>query len=478
MRQKLCLLTFLAFCTPITAQADGLLLTYKVDSTRTMDVPAAETGTAQRTESKDTAPQSNHQETKVYLYPDYIVFDSGARLERFDFASKEDTTYITADKVFYTVPLATHAISDAREKINRLQMAQAVSATPGLADKFYTGNKDVFAVDIDTMLGALGDKNLSELPAPTVDGAKASYALNGKPISDITYSDKTVPDTLKKAYVRFLAYGPTLHPRLEKTIAGNGHLLASSYTVSRDTGWTTSSSWTLQSAETVSGDVPAPPPEGYTQRFTGDDALDNAIAAGASTPAPTIAAHEARVKDFMAKNDQLRATLDILQATLELGKPALQQSPALTSALRTTAASAGIKLLLTAVAVPVQNAEDLVRVTTIFASAKTAAPEYILLLDVFRARQARVFYSGKQSYMQDDVLALQEANHQLAAGIIANPKLVGVYCDLALSYFNRYDTNPAFALWKQAQRLQPDFPSLAQVRAMEQQAESDFPEYF
>jgi len=475
MRQTLRPLAFLSLFLPFvlqagSAKADGLLLTYKVD---TVTMPAPQT-TMQN--GKPAVPHESHQQAKVYLYPDYLIFDFGARLERLDFTTQQDATYLPDEKKFLSTALAARPIGYALEKTNRLQMEKMLTAA-GIADKLYVGNKDLYAIDIDTMMGVQNDKTLSALPAPVVNGAKTSYALNGKTISDITYSDKPVPEDLKKTFTRFLAYGPLLHPQIEKEIANNGHLLAASHTIARDTSFATESTWTLEGADAVSGAPPAAP-EGYTQTFTNNAALDSALLAGNAAPAPTLAAHEQRVADFMSKNDHLRAALEILQAILELGQQKVQQSAAMTAALKAIATDPAVRDLMAAIGTPPKTPDDLKHINAVFVAAKTAAPEYAALIDVFNANQVKTAYARQRSFTQADGLALQQADKSLVNGIIANPRLIGAYCDVAQGYFGRYEVLTAFAIWQQAEHLQPGFPNLAPVEAMKQRAEKDFPEYF
>ena len=472
MRRFMIIAVVFTFSLSRAAFADGLILSFKVDSLMT---PAPNSVTSQNGTTQKALVQEMHRNAKVYLYPDVMIFDNGdSGQQRFDFTAKEQSRYDTAKKTFFSTPLAAQPIFLAREKFNRLQMQAMLDAA--LVGKV-APDKDLAALDLDMAFGAANDRSLSPLPAPVVTGDKATYALNGKPVFDITYSATVVPEALKNAYARFLTYGPTLHPLLEKALAENGHVPAALHSTVREMNGETSSSWTLEKAEPVSGDAPASP-LGYVQSFTGNDNVDAAMRKGLSDPAPTIEGADARMQGYLDSHDLTRAALAASQMTLELGGESVKQSKVFGPAMRAAAADPAARLLFTAIARPPQTPEELKQIETVFETARKAAPDFGFLLDVFHANHLRALYGRKRVLDAADGVVLNQASVALAQAVIADPQLVGAYCDLATGYFNNYEIPTAFAILGQAARMRPAYPAVADFVNMKARAEKDFPEYF
>jgi hypothetical protein len=185
---------------------------------------------------------------------------------------------------------------------------------------------------------------------------------------------------------------------------------------------------------------------------------------------------EAKITGFEQQKDPLRAALAAKEMEMTLGGAVVQSSPVAKMAL--ASADAPTAALLDAVTALPHNTADFLKNMQLFSQVGQQAPDYIYLVELFRADQIRAILESRTNRSADEDNAMRSALEKLSAAIIANPWLTGAYYDLGDAYFKTAQPRTAWVMWSQARRLNPQYPALQNVMSLETQVEKDFPEYF
>lgn len=467
-----------AFVTDAAAQ--GIVLTYGVkQNTKITTVAPQQLASKVILEYKD---EESTVDNIVTLLPDVIGIRAGKEERIYDFAKKVYTLIDHEKKVFNVMPLHTLPLAKSNLRRQATQKAldfETASGTGKMVKTMSGVALDVNGplVDLDALYASQSNNQSKHLVrfSPTAE-AKSFDTENGR-MASFRLSQTAIPPELSKAYARFLVFGPTIHPDVEKQIAQSPNAVDTlDYTTNDHAGRVTKAEWKLK--DTMAAAVAPKVPDGYTEHFSLDDTI-NAAMTSAQKKGPDANYFATQVKDYLKAGDPLHALLALHEMLLSL--PTKETDPLDFLTLQVLSAGGGdiVEGTMLTLTQAYTTKGDIELSNKALIRAKKAAPDYTHLLDIFRARNIR------QQIALDEKAGLpvneKEFNKSIKMdlnAITANPWLATAYADLGDGLFSNGDSMLAWTCWQEARRMKPDIAGLQKVEELKAKAEKEFPEYF
>lgn len=480
------LFSFLVLFTLVSfqAHADGLELTLHKNDTITDD------GTYVRVEKgadgKAVTKQNKSREEKksdvvVTLFPHSMSIREGEALRVYDFGDKHVFFINGAKKTITPQSLYAYPIGKNAEMRNRLmmnEMFQKVFTDKNSKDAKTMQKAVQSPVDIDMLFASEHSaKATAQLKKTSGKNGAVSYHVGEREIASYTLSEDDIPAPLRDTYAKLLIYASTTHPEIKKTIYSAKKVFKTLHYSYKEAGRTWDTQLTLASVKPVPG-TEAQKPDGYTTVYSDDPRIDAAIQKTLAAKRPTMNDYGARIQTYLDKEDLLRALLATMEMNIIFGGVSIKSVPAGVEAFRAAVAAPATRPVFVAVTRPPQSDDEFAIMDKIFTGAKTAAPDYGHIIDIFKAGHLMTWLEKRKKVPTGEEKSMGDAIDNYSDSISTNPWLTNAYMDLAGLRFMQYRIHEAWNLWEQAIRLSPTQEGLKRVFGMQKQAEKDFPEYF
>lgn len=470
--------SFLAFAHPASAQ--GMALTYSVQQKTKITSVSPQLVTSKIIlEFKD---EESTVDNVVTLMPGLLDIRAGKEERIYDFDKKKYTVIDHDQKIFNVMPL--HTLPLARSNLRRQATQKAfdfeTASQTGKMVKTMSGialDTNGPLVDLDALYASASDNQSKHLVrfTPTTD-AKV-FETDGGRMASFRLSQTAIPGDLLKSYTRFLVYGPTIHPDVEKQISQSSSAIDTlDYVTNDHQGRVTQAAWKLKGSAPVT--VAPKVPDGYIEHFSLDETINTAMTS-AQKPGPGTDYFSKQVKDYLQAGDPLHALLAMHEMLLSLPSKLTDPLDGLTLQVLSAGGSDIVEGTMLTLTQTYTTKGDIELSNKALIRAKKAAPDYTHLLDIFRARNIR------QQILLDEKAGQpfnqKEFNKSVKMdmnAITANPWLATAYADLGDALFANGDSMLAWTCWQEAGRMKPDIASLKKVDDLKAEAEKQFPEYF
>jgi tetratricopeptide (TPR) repeat protein len=465
---------------PATAQA-GMQLTYSV-SQKTKITSISPEGAAYNKVILKYADEESTVDNVITLLPDMLGIRAGDEERIYDFAKKSYTVIDHKQKIYNVMPL--HTLPLARTNMRRqatqtgfdfeteTQTGKMVKTMSGIA---LDTNGPL--VDLDALYGSVYDSKSSHLIRFTPSAQGGTFDTDGGRMAAYTVSQTAIPPELLKTYLRFLVYGPAIHPDVEKQIGkSTGAFDKLEYTTNDHAGRVTKAEWKLASATPVTT-LPKVP-DGYTEHFSLDDTI-NAAMSNAQKPGPDADYFAKQVKDYLKAGDPLHALLALHEGMLSLPGDKTKALEDLTMQVLMAGGGDIVEGTMLTLTQTFTTRGDIDLSNKALQRAKKAAPDYTHLLDVFRARNIHELIVIDEK--EGKPFNRKEFNKSIKMymnAITANPWLATAYASLGDGLFSNGDSMLAWTCWQEAERMKPDLVGLKTVTDLKINAEKQFSEYF
>lgn len=463
-----------------TAQA-GLQLTYNVSQKTKITSVSPESATYNKI-ILQYADEESAVDNVVTLLPEMLVIRAGNDERIYDFSKKIYTVIDHGQKIYNVMPL--HTLPLARSNMRRqatqkgfdfeteTQTGKMVKTMSGIA---LDTNGPL--VDLDALYASASDNKSAHLVRFTAAPQGGVFDTEAGRMASYTDGKTAIPPELVKTYLRFLVYGPVIHPDVEKQMGKSPDAFEKlEYTTNDHAGRVTKAEWKLAGASPVTA---APKvPDGYTEHFSLDDTI-NAAMTIAQKPGPNADYFAKQVKDYLAAGDPLHALLAMHEMLLSL--PSKETDPLDNLTLQVLSAGGGdiVEGTMLTLTQTFTTRGDIELSNKALIRAKKAAPDYTHLLDVFRARNIheQIVIDEKEG-KPFNVKEFNKSIKMYMNAITANPWLATAYANLGDALFGNGDSMLAWTCWQEAERMKPDLPALKKVADLKLNAEKQFPEYF
>jgi tetratricopeptide (TPR) repeat protein len=466
--------------TPATAQT-GLQLTYNVSQKTKITSVSPESATYNKI-ILQYADEQSAVDNVITLLPDTLVIRAGNDERIYDFARKVYTVIDHKQKIYnvmllHTLPLAR---SNIRRQATQTAFDFETETQTGKMVKTMSGvalDTNGPLVDLDALYAGASDNKSAHLIRFSATPQGNVFDTDGGRMASYTNSQTAIPPELMKTYLRFLVYGPAIHPDVEKQMGKTSNAFDKlEYTTNDHAGRVTKAEWKLAGAAPAT--TASKVPDGYTEHFSLDDTI-NAAMTIAQKPGPDTDYFSKKVKDYLKAGDPLHALLALHEALLSL--PAEETKALDDLTLQVLMAGGGdivegTMLTLTQV---FTTRGDIDLSNKALIRAKKAAPDYTHLLDVFRARNIHELIAIDEK--EGKPFNRKEFNKSIKMymnAITANPWLATAYADLGDGLFGNGDSMLAWTCWQEAVRMKPDLSGLKKLTELKATAEKQFPEYF
>lgn len=467
----------LLLLSPLAAEAaPGLVMKFHETQKVTSRTPA-KYQIAGKPIQMETAMRDVSEDHAVTLMPDVLSIRTGDTEDIYDFAAKRYYSIQHDKKTYFSsplqgLPLYRHTLKE------RMTNAAYRYESETHTNKFvrsgggYLEDVKGLRLDLETIYGSISDSGQGGLIKTSVEGAKTAYASDYGPMADATPSATPVPPELAKAYRRFLAYGPVLHPVIEAALARSGTIVQTLNYQTRDhLGHDVSAQWAFGGAAPAT-EAPALP-QGYTQLYSADPDL-NASITTAQQPGPTEENYAQKTNAYMKQNDGMRAVLSLYEMLAALPKEESDKGSGLMDSILRSVNDPLAQKTMMVMGRAQTTQSDIASAEATLKLAKKQAPDFGYFIDLYRARNMRAETAlGLPDESKIARVILMDAN-----ALLVNPWLAFAYADLGDSDFQGGDGLFAWTCWEQAQRLKPDPALEHKMTQLEQKAETDFPEYF
>lgn len=462
-----------------TAQA-GLQLTYNV-SEKTKITSVSPEGAAYNKIILKYADEESTVDNVITLLPDMLDIRAGDEERIYDFTKKKYTVIDHKQKIYNVMPLHTLPLarSNTRRQATQIAFDFETESQTGKMVKTMSGialDTNGPLVDLDALYASAFDNKSAHLIrfAPSAQGG--SFDVESGRLAAYSASQTALPPELVKAYQRFLVYGPTIHPDVEKQMGKAPNAFDKLEYVTNDhAGRVTKAEWKLAGAAPVT--VLPKVPDGYTEHFSLDNTI-NAAMTIAQKPGPGTDYFAKQVKDYLQAGDPLHALLALHEMLLSL--PSKQTDPLDNLTLQVLSAGGGdiVEGTMLTLTQTFTTRGDIELSNKALIRAKKAAPDYTHLLDVFRARNIHELIVIDEK--EGKPFNRKEFNKSIKMymnAITANPWLATAYASLGDGLFSNGDSMLAWTCWQEAERMKPDL-DLKTVTELKVNAEKQFPEYF
>lgn len=466
--------------TPATAQA-GLQLTYNVSQKTKITSVSPESATYNKI-ILQYADEQSAVDNVITLLPDTLVIRAGDDERIYDFARKVYTVIDHKQKIYNVMPL--HTLPLARSNMRRQATQTAfdfeTETQTGKMVKTMSGialDTNGPLVDLDALYASASDNKSAHLIRFSATPQGNVFDTDAGRMTSYTTAKNAIPPELMKAYLRFLVYGPAIHPDVEKQIGKTDEAFDKlEYTTNDHAGRVTKAEWKLAASAPVT--VLPKVPDGYIEHFSLDDTI-NAAMTIAQKPGPNADYFAKQVKDYLQAGDPLHALLAMHEMLLSL--PSKETDPLDNLTLQVLSAGGGdiVEGTMLTLTQTFTTRGDIELSNKALIRAKKAAPDYTHLLDVFRARNIHELIVIDEK--EGKPLNRKEFNKSIKMymnAITANPWLATAYADLGDGLFGNGDSMLAWSCWQEAERMKPDLPGLKKVADLKLNAEKQFPEYF
>ncbi len=463
------------------AYAQGLQLTYSVhQKTRTTTISPE--GAAYNRIILKNDDQESTVDNVITLLPDLLDIRAGNDERIYDFKAKTYTVIDHSEKVYNVMPL--HTLPLARSNMRRQATQQGfdfeTASQTGKMVKTMSGialDTNGPLVDLDALYASASDnKSAHLLRFSATDNGKV-FDTDGGRMAAYTISQTAIPPELMKIYLRFLVFGPVIHPDVEKQIGKSTNAFETlNYNTNDHAGHVTTAEWKL------SGSAPATVaprvPEGYVEHFSLDNTI-NAAMTIAQKPGPNTDYFSKQVTDYLKAGDPLHALLAMHEMLMSL--PAKDTEPLDNLTLQVLSAGGGdiVEGTMLTLTQTFTTRGDISLSNKALLRAKKAAPDYTHLLDLFRARNIHELILIDEK--EGKPFNRKEFNKSIKMymnAISQNPWLATAYADLGDALFGNGDSMLAWTCWQEAERMKPDLSGLKKVFELKVNAEKEFPEYF
>lgn len=466
--------------TPATAQA-GLQLTYNVSQKTKITSVSPESATYNKI-ILQYADEQSAVDNVITLLPDTLVIRAGDDERIYDFARKVYTVIDHKQKIYNVMPL--HTLPLARSNMRRQATQTAfdfeTETQTGKMVKTMSGialDTNGPLVDLDALYASASDNKSAHLIRFSATPQGNVFDTDAGRMTSYTTAKTAIPPELMKAYLRFLVYGPAIHPDVEKQIGKTDEAFDKlEYTTNDHAGRVTKAEWKLAASAPVT--VLPKVPDGYIEHFSLDDTI-NAAMTIAQKPGPNADYFAKQVKDYLQAGDPLHALLAMHEMLLSL--PSKETDPLDNLTLQVLSAGGGdiVEGTMLTLTQTFTTRGDIELSNKALIRAKKAAPDYTHLLDVFRARNIHELIVIDEK--EGKPFNRKEFNKSIKMymnAITANPWLATAYADLGDGLFGNGDSMLAWSCWQEAERMKPDLPGLKKVADLKLNAEKQFPEYF
>lgn len=470
---------------PAAARAESIVLQYHFKKDITVTSLAAQQIPG-RQPFLETAKSSEEKDYAVTLSPQHLSIRTGDEEKVYNFIEKTFAEVDHATKTYRLLPL--HAVPLANHKLRTSMLPRATDFVArtgtGKLIKTLSGmayDTDAIMLGLDTFYaGASNQKSATSLKynaqARTLDEA-------GGRLASFKPSATDVPEGLKKAYQRFLVYGPVLHPVLEQAMGAEPKFFASlEYKTNNYIGTVTDENWTLTG--TAAGpDKPPAVPAGYERRYSDNEDVNKAIVM-AQKEGPSATHFADKVTDYINKGDSLRAVTAFYEMRMSLPTEANKKAFEDISMQLLMVTNEGFPKQMIRVMEQKQTTLDGIQFSNkmlLQARKKVkddGGTDYTYFYDFYLARNIRDILKARGPNAAPDFRELAKAQRMDLNAIFTNPWLAAAYADLGTAEYEYGDALFAWVCWEQADRLKPDLGTLDKMEAQRRLAEKEFPEYF
>lgn len=467
-----------AFAQPASAQ--GMALTYSVSQkTKITSVSPQQVTSKIVLEYKD---EESTVDNVVTLLPGVLGIRAGKEERIYDFEKKKYTVIDHEQKIFNVMPL--HTLPLARSNLRRQATQKAIdfetASQTGKMVKTMSGHAldtNGPLVDLDALYASASDNQSKHLVRFNGAADTKVFDTGSGRMASFRASQTAIPGNLLQAYTRFLVYGPTIHPDVEKQMAQAPNAFETlDYVTNDHQGRVTQAAWKL------TGSAPATlapkVPDGYSEHFSLDDTINTAMTS-AQKAGPGTDYFSKQVKSYLQAGDPLHALLALHEMLLSLPSEQTDPLDGLTLQVLSAGGSDIVEGTMLTLTQTYTTKGDIELSNKALIRAKKAAPDYTHLLDIFRARNIR------QQIALDEKAGKpfnqKEFNKSVKMdmnAITANPWLATAYADLGDALFANGDSMLAWTCWQEARRMKPDIAGLKRVDELKAEAEKQFPEYF
>ena len=470
-----------------TARADGLVLKYHETEKITVSTPTQYQHVGQNKKPiMSVSTSSAETDNVVTLLPDFLGIRAGDTESLYNFAKKTYTVIDHAKKSYkvyplHSIPLYRHYMRDAMiiKGTNFENVTQTGRMIPSMGG--YVLDTASIRLDIDALYGSVSDQNSSSLMKFAPTATAKTFTSDSGTAADFTLSTTAVPAELQKTYAHFLLYGPVLHPDVEKAMTSSSKAFDMlDYTIHDHDGRDDEVSWKLAGSEAAAAATKIP--DGYVQAYSDNDGVNSSIIS-AQQAGPTAQNYADRIKGLLNQAEQpvgkRAAVVELNEMNLSLPVVQINTVPNLPDQIIRTADDEFAQKLFLVLSHTQSTKSDIANSDDALKQAKQALPDYVYMLDLFRARNIRVGLAlDTPAGAAKDETQMNKSIKMDVNAILANPWLAAAYGDLGDAYFEAGDPMFAWICWEQAVRLKPELPAAARMEALKAKAEKDFPEYF
>jgi len=276
-------------------------------------------------------------------------------------------------------------------------------------------------------------------------------------------------------FVRFLAYGCSVHPEVRRQIAASGRIPEKMVLHWRQANTRLTATYRLLSAKKVDGDSSVLPREFRPADHPGDPLYRVLGLVGAGAGESLDERRDRRTKFVTAALADLRpldALLALVEYGLETGDQPMEEFHRYAMEFQ---ADDQCKRYLSALNQSSREAcqNSLVACDSIDPSKLKKA----YMLDLQRADLYAILGGGRVQ-TQGQIKQLKQAEELFLSVLTANPSLTGAYHDLGGLYFKEFDPTRAWLCFDAGRRLYPNHPLFQEITAWEQRYVRDFPDNF
>lgn len=488
MKNPLLLLLALTalFALPAAARAEGIVLRYSVAvKTETTTVKVVQ-GLGKPV--LDTKTAEGKKDYAVTLMPQHLSIRAGDEERIYDFIEKTCAQVNHADKTYKLIALHALPLENHKMRSAMTQKSADFETRSGTGKMIKTMSGYMLdaegpMLDLDTLYAAASTQKSAQLLRFRPEAEKKVFETDSGTAAEFTLSGTALPESLRKTWQRFLVYGPTLHPEMEKAIGQPGRAFATlSYATNDHTGTVTKKTWTLAGQEAAPAAPPAVP-AGYARHFHDDENIDQAVLTS-QKDGPTIDHYAARVDAYVKQGDALRAIAAYNEMMLSAPTEKSDKAESVMMNMMSVVNGEFPDQVMRALSQKHMNKSGIEFSDRMLKRAKDAIKQdggdnFIYLFDVFRARNIRNMLrmttpeGGAPDARQADIARRMDLN-----AIFTNPWLAGAYAQLGDAEYDWGDAQFAWVCWEQAARLKPELRTLEKMEGLRLLAEKEFPEYF